>query len=219
MAKAEHPLHVLDEITTADVVDAMGRLHRHRCHILDLVSPTPDRRLFGPARTISYFPTCSEALDPDRYNFADLFHAAAGADPSGDVLVLASNGYPDVSLAGGTKLSRLQNAGMAGVLADGRLRDFGELARYEFATYCRGESTRWGGDTVTPFQANVPVVVSGVGITPGDYIFADSSGAAVIPALQVDRVLEEAASVEREDAGYLQVIAEERPEGGERDRR
>ena len=25
----------------ADLVDAMGRLHRHRCHILDLVSPTP----------------------------------------------------------------------------------------------------------------------------------------------------------------------------------
>ena len=36
----------------ADLVDAMGRLHRHRCHILDLVSPTPGRILFGPAVTI-----------------------------------------------------------------------------------------------------------------------------------------------------------------------
>lgn len=219
MAKTELPLHVSEDITAADVVDAMGRLHRHRCHVLDLVSPTPDRRLFGPARTISFFPTCNEALDPTRYNFADLFHEAAGEDPAGDVLVLASNGYPDVSLGGGTKLSRLQNTGMAGVLADGRLRDFDELAAYDFATYCKGESTRWGGDTVTPYQANVPVVVSQVGITPGDYVFADASGAAVIPARQVGQVLEEAERVMREDAGYLEAIKEESHEGGTRDRR
>jgi hypothetical protein len=32
--------------------------------------------------------------------------------------------------------------------------------------YCSGEATRWGEGEVTPFQANVPVVVSGVGVTP-----------------------------------------------------
>jgi 4-hydroxy-4-methyl-2-oxoglutarate aldolase len=40
-----------------DLVDAMGRVHRHRCHMLDLVSPTPGRTLFGPAVTISYLPS------------------------------------------------------------------------------------------------------------------------------------------------------------------
>ena len=49
-------------VRTADIVDAMGRRHQHRCHLLDLVSPTPGRRLFGPAVTISYFPTCGAAL-------------------------------------------------------------------------------------------------------------------------------------------------------------
>jgi len=43
------------------------------------------------------------------------------------------------------KLSRLQRAGAAGVLRDGRLRDFEQLADYPFATWCRGEGTRWGG--------------------------------------------------------------------------
>jgi ketosteroid isomerase-like protein len=50
----------------ADLVDAMGRLHRDHCHILDLVSPTPGRILFGPAVTISYFPSCSAGLDPEQ---------------------------------------------------------------------------------------------------------------------------------------------------------
>ena len=164
----------------ADLVDAMGRLHRHRCHVLDLVSPTPERILFGPAVTISYFPSCSAALDPEHYNFANLFYEAVGDDPAGKVIVLASNGYTDTSMGGGTKLLRLHQNGCAGVLTDGRLRDFDELARYDFAAYCSGEATRWGGDHVTPFQANVPVVLDRVAVMPGHYVFADSSGAVVI---------------------------------------
>ena len=189
----------------------MGRLHRHRCHILDLVSPTPGRVMFGPAVTISYFPSCSAALDPKRYNLANLFYEAVGDDPAGKVVVLAANGYTDVSMGGGTKLLRLQEQGCAGVLTDGRLRDFDELARYDFAAYCSGEATRWGGDQITPHQANVPVVVAGVGVMPGQYVFADASGAVVIPDGQITEVLAEARRVEATDAGFREKISRERP--------
>jgi 4-hydroxy-4-methyl-2-oxoglutarate aldolase len=194
----------------ADLVDAMGRLHRHRCHILDLVSPTPGRILFGPAVTISYFPSCSAALDPERYNLANLFYEAVGEDPAGKVVVLASNGYTDTSMGGGTKLLRLQENRCAGVLTDGRLRDFDELAGYDFASYCSGEATRAGGDLVTPFVANVPVVVGGVGVVPGQYVFADASGALVIPDAQIDEVIEGARKVEAEDASFRREISTER---------
>jgi 4-hydroxy-4-methyl-2-oxoglutarate aldolase len=192
------------------MADAMGRLHRHRCHMLDLVSPTPGRVLFGPAVTISYFPSCSVGLNPKRFNLQNLFYEAVGDEPEGKVVVLASNGYTDVSMGGGTKLSRLQNHGCAGVLTDGRLRDFDELAGYDFAAYCSGEATTWGGGQVTPFQANVPVVVAGVGVVPGFYVFADSSGAVVIPDEQVDEVIEGARTVEAEDDGYRAEIRRER---------
>lgn len=205
---------LLSGIKTADVVDAMGRMHQHRCHVLDLVSPTPERTLFGRAITISFFPTCNAAMDPDRYNFANLFYEAVGDIPRDKVLVLASNGHPEISLGGSTKLSRVQNHGLAGVLADGRLRDFDELAKYDFATYCRGETTRWGGDTLRPFQANVPVVISGVGIVPGEFIFADASGAVVIPESQVEDVLEEARRVGAEDARFIEEIRGEDPSNG-----
>jgi 4-hydroxy-4-methyl-2-oxoglutarate aldolase len=191
----------------ADLVDAMGRMHRHRCHILDMVSPTPGRVLFGPAVTISYFPSCTAALDPERYNLARLFHEAVGDEPAGKVIVLASNGYRNTSMGGGTKLLRLQEDRCAGVLTDGRLRDFDELARYDFAAYCSGEATRWGGDRVTPFQANVPVVLDGVGVMPGNYVFADSSGALVIPDGEIDDVLEEARRIKEGDAASRDRIA------------
>jgi 4-hydroxy-4-methyl-2-oxoglutarate aldolase len=200
----------VEGLKTADIVDAMGRLHRHRCHILDLVSPTPDRVLFGPAVTVSYFPSCSAALDPERYNLANLFYEAVGEESEGRVVLLASNGYTDVSMGGGTKLSRLQDHGCAGVLTDGRLRDFDELAGYDFAAYCSGEATKWGGGEVTPFQANVPVVLSGVGVMPGQYVFADRSGAVVIPDKQIEDVLADARSVEADDARYRDQISGER---------
>lgn len=200
-------------LSTADVVDAMGRLHRHRCHVLDLVSPTPGATLFGPAVTISYFPSCGEALPPDEYSFSRLFYDAIGDDGTGKVLVLASNGYTDASMGGGTKMSRVETNHLAGVLTDGRLRDFSELAEYDFSVYCGGQALHWGGDTVTPFEVNRPVVLSGVGIRPGDYIFADASGAAAVPSAQIADVLAEARRISEQDAAAVTSIRSESRRG------
>jgi len=199
----------MEGLRTSDIVDAMGRRHRHRCHILDLVSPTPDRILFGPAVTISFAPSCNERLPVDRFNFASAFDEAVGADGRGKVLVLASNGYPDTSLGGGTKLSRLDHRGLTGLLADGRLRDFDQLAGYSFTARCRGETTRWGGGDVTPFEADRPVVFDRVLIMPGDLIYADSSGAVVIPAAESDAVVTLAREIAGHEANVLERIADE----------
>ena len=206
-------------VRTADVMDAMGRLHQHRCHLLDLVSPTPGRPLFGPAVTISYFPACRGIRPPDRYNFKRLFYQAIEGGAEGRVLVLAGNGYTEASLGGATKLSRAQNHRLAGVLTDGRLRDFSELVHYDLAIYCRGETTRWGGDTVTPYEANRPVVIGGVAVCPGDYVFADASGAAVIPAADVRAVLHTANQVAAADAKSVAEIRDESPNATDAGRR
>jgi regulator of RNase E activity RraA len=62
---------------------------------------------------------------------------------------------------------------------------------------------------VTPFQVNVPVVLDRVGVVPGAYVFADPSGAVVIPARQIEQVLEEARDVEAADAASREAIARE----------
>jgi regulator of RNase E activity RraA len=105
-------------------------------------------------------------------------------------------------------------------LAAGRLRDFDQLSDYAFATWCRGEATRWGGDTVMPFAANVAVEIGGVCVVAGDYVYADASGAVVIPRASLHRVIDEALSIEAEDARSLEQIATEQPaSGGVRERR
>jgi regulator of RNase E activity RraA len=203
------PDDVLDRVAAASLVDAMGRIHSHRAHIHALVSPAP-RRLFGPAATIAFLPYRDD-LPETELGFGALFHQAMDGTPAGTVLVLSSGGYPDLSHGGGMKLSRLEHTEASGVLADGRLRDFAQLGQYRFATWCQGEATHWGGDTVMPFAANVPVEVAGVSVIPGDYVYADSSGAVVIPRASLHRVIEEALKIEAEDAQSMEEIAAERP--------
>ncbi|MFN2556131.1 MAG: hypothetical protein ABR592_04550 [Nitriliruptorales bacterium] len=111
-------------------------------HVLDLISPTPGHRLFGPAATIGFVPRRADVELAGDYRFAALFYRAIERAPAGGVLVLAAGGNPRVSLGGGIKLSRVDNQGLAGVLSDGRLRDFDQLRGYRFVTYCRGE-TPW----------------------------------------------------------------------------
>jgi 4-hydroxy-4-methyl-2-oxoglutarate aldolase len=198
-------------LTCADIVDALGRRHRHRAHLRDLTSPTPGRILFGQAITISYFPSCSAVVDPGTHTFGALFDHAIGTGGGDKVLVLASNGYTETSVGGGTKLVRLEHHRLAGLLTDARLRDFAELSEYSFAAYCSGETARAGGDEITPYQANVPVVLrGGVGVHPGQYVFADASGAVVIPHEEIDDVLSGALEVRAEDARTRERIAAER---------
>ena len=52
----------LDRVSCSALLDALLDRYAHPSHILDLVSPTPGRVLFGPAVTISYFPSCSAGL-------------------------------------------------------------------------------------------------------------------------------------------------------------
>jgi 4-hydroxy-4-methyl-2-oxoglutarate aldolase len=161
------------------------------------------------AATISFAPSCEARLPIDRFNAAAAFDRAVGEDGRGKVLVLASNGHPDTSLGGGTKLSRLDHRGLAGLLADGRLRDFDQLAEYRFTARCRGETTRWGGGDVTPLEAHCPVVFDRVLIMPDDLIYADDSGAVVIPAAEAAAVVSLALEIAGEEVSTRTRIGDE----------
>ena len=54
-------------------------------------------------------------------------------------------------------------------------------------------------------------MLAGVTIFPGDYVYADRSAAVVIPAGDLDTVLQEAAQIEENDAKYIELIQKEDP--------
>ena len=125
---------------------------------------------------------------------------------------MSSSGHYDTSVAGGTKLSRLENHGLQGVLTDGHLRDFAELGQYAFASWCTGEAVRWGGDVHMPCEeVNVPVALKNIVVVPGDYVFVDRCAAVVIPEADVEWVLDEAIRTEEADERSIDEIRRENP--------
>jgi regulator of RNase E activity RraA len=85
--------------------------------------------------------------------------------------------------------------GCRGAIIDGGIRDSGYILRDNFPVWskfrCAADAMgRW---TIT--DANVPVLVSGVLIRPGDFIFADLDGVVVIPSELVEEVVARAEAV------------------------
>lgn len=191
-------------VSCSAICDAMMSRHGHRAHVVDLVSPAPERWMLGPAVTMQFMPLRADLLDPVRHDFSVLLDVAvAGRDPAGAVLVVSSWGHPDQPVAGGKKLSRLANLGLAGLVADARLRDFAEVVDLGLGAWCRGETVRQGGEAIMPWAADVPVAVAGVTVLPGDWVYAEAAGAVVIPPADLRTILEEAARIEERDAAAV----------------
>ncbi len=191
-------------MSCAAICDAMMRRHGHRAHVAGLVSPAPERWMLGPAVTMTFMPLRADVLDPVVHDFsAMLDRAVAGRDPAGCVLAVSSWGHIDQPVAGGKKLSRLANLGLAGLVADALLRDWDEVVDLGLGAWCRGETVRQGGEAIMPWDAGAPVAVGGVTVVPGDWIYADRSGAVVIPGPDLRPVLEEAARIEERDAAEV----------------
>lgn len=199
----------LQGLTAASLTDAVGRLCSHRAHIAGLVSPTPTRVLFGRAATIRYVPFRQDLSDGPFASFARSFYEAATGHLEGTVLVLNNPCQGDASIGGGVKFSRLHNFGLAGLITDARVRDFDQLAAYDPVFYCGGEAAQASSHALMPVAVNVPVTLRGTTIVPGDYVYADRTAAVVIPAIHIQRVLELAREIERQDEVYLRAIRRE----------
>lgn len=203
------------KISSAALSDALDQFVMHRATLHDLVSPTPERILFGPAVTLRFLPQREDLYDAAQHNFARLFYEAIGTEDGagrGRVLVLSSSGHPDISLGGGIKLARAATLGLAGVIADARLRDLSELGGYDLSIWCRGSTPRGGQHSVMPWEANVAVDLAGATVVPGDYVFADRHGAVVIPARHVNAVLDAAVSIEARDQQAALAVRAEDPQ-------
>ncbi len=83
--------------SVAAVTDALGRVLHHQANVLDLVSPTPGRVLFGVAVTIRFLPYREDLFQDEANSFARCFYAAIGNEPQGKVVVFDSAGYGSTS--------------------------------------------------------------------------------------------------------------------------
>ena len=156
---------------------------------LPLTRVVPGSRAAGPARTALCAPGDNTMV-----------HALVAHARPGDVLVLTSAEPAPVAFVGDLLATQARAQGVAAVLVDGAVRDLDELADLGlpiWTRFVRAQGATKGGVG----KLDVPVVVGGVEIRPGDLVVMDGDGAVVVPAGRVGAVLPAARErAERESA-------------------
>jgi regulator of RNase E activity RraA len=124
----------------------------------------------------------------------------------GDVIVVEQRTGIDAGSWGGILTLGAKVRGVAGVVADGPVRDIDEARAYGFPVYCRALTARTARGRVAEAEVNQPVNVAGVTVAPGDYVLADASGVAFIPAADIRRVLDAAEEIAGREAAMAKAL-------------
>lgn len=112
----------------------------------------------------------------------------------GDVVVAAAQGHRGCAAAGDRALGLLRNAGAAGFVTDGCLRDLEGLRAVGLPAWCTG-LTPASPVVRGPGTVGLPAMVGGQRVAQGDVIVADADGVVVVPWDRLDAVAEAAARV------------------------
>ncbi|HET6505888.1 MAG TPA: 4-carboxy-4-hydroxy-2-oxoadipate aldolase/oxaloacetate decarboxylase [Baekduia sp.] len=171
----------LARLGAATVYEASGR---EGLIDADLIPVVPGARACGPARIAR----CGQ---DDNL----MVHAAMAALRPGEVLVLTMPEPAPVALLGDLLATQALVHGAAGVLVDAAVRDCADLEELGLPVWARWVRSRGATKDVVG-ALDVPVVVGGARIRPGDLVVLDADGGTVVAQERADEVL--GASLARE---------------------
>ncbi|MER8235832.1 RraA family protein [Streptomyces sp. NPDC101490] len=139
-------------------------------------------KIAGPALTVNL------SID----DLVDCMPVLRQAQP-GDVIVVACHGTTRTAMWGGLMSTLSRQIGIAAGIVDGAVRDVDEIRDLDFPVWYRSTVPRPSPtavhDRTEPVQVNVPVVIDGQVINPGDILVADENGIAVVPKDEAETVL------------------------------
>ena len=134
-----------------------------------------------------------------------LRHAVQQAQ-RGDVLVVHRGGDERHAAFGGLLGLAAKNGGIAGAVLDGPAADLAELTELGLPVFARGISALTTRRLNLGGTVGEPIICGGVRVATGDYVLGDDDGVLIIPASQVNTVIErglEAGRREQETRRFL----------------
>jgi regulator of RNase E activity RraA len=164
--------------------------------------------LVGPAFTLRNIPARDD-LDVLAV-FQDYDHPqrkAIETAPPGSVLVQDCRGEKEAACAGSILMTRLKVRGVAGMVADGPVRDSGVIENLGLPVFCAGRNPVTNLVKHHAVDMNLPIACGGVAVYPGDIIVGDVDGVVVIPRHLVEEVARDAAEQERMEEFIIEKVA------------
>jgi regulator of RNase E activity RraA len=197
-------LRRLDACAVSDALDMLG--------LPGVVTGLPQRsgrgRIAGQAVTMKVGPGTPPPGPPRHLGCSAI--EAAGPD---DVIVVEQRSGIEAGCWGGLLTLGAKVRGVAGVIADGPLRDVDEAVAYEFPVFSRSLTSLTARGRVVELGTQVPVQVGSAEVAPGDYVLADQSGVIFIAERDIERVLDTAETIVAREAAMAKAIAAGTPIG------
>lgn len=116
-----------------------------------------------------------------------MVHVAIEQARAGDVIVVVATGPSPFGHIGELMATQMQVKGVRGYVTSAGVRDTSELRAMGFPAWSRYVSAQ-GCLRDSPGSVNVPVVLDGVVVEPGDIVVADDDGVTVVPRTQAASV-------------------------------
>ena len=165
-----------------DVMDAMNV--RLQCMDPSIKPLLPSMKTWGEAVTM-YFEAVAEV--PERPFQLEM--EVLDDIKEGQVIVAQCNARELSAFWGGLLSNAAVGRKAAGAISDGGARDYTEIVRLHFPTFCKGLPPYDSCGRMDGKERDIPVVVGGIRVSPGDLIYGDVDGVVVVPQEIVDEVI------------------------------
>lgn len=130
-----------------------------------------------------------------------------------NVIVVEQRSGVEAGCWGGLLSLAAKVRGVAGVVADGPVRDIDEAVAYELPVFSRSTTARTARARVVERGTNIPVQIGDVRVEAGDYVVADNSAVIFIRAADIEAVLEVAEMIVNKEAAMAKAILAGTPVG------
>ncbi len=179
----------LNRLDSCAVSDALDKLSLP-ASVSGIHRLSTDRRIAGRVLTVKL--DRAEGRPPSTRH---LCTAAIEAALPGDIIVIEQRTGIDAASWGGSLSLGAQQRGVAGVIIDGPARDLDESRQLEFPVFASSHTARTARGRILEVSTNEPITIGGIAVSPGDFVIADASAVAFIPAREIERVLDAAEAI------------------------
>ena len=174
----------LGAFDTCALSDALDSLGLPGC-VTGLVATLPGQRIHGRCHTVKL----AEGAPPPGAPVRHLGAAAIDAAAAGEIIVVEQSTGRDAGCWGGILSRGAQIRKIAGVIAEGPVRDVDEAREIGFPIFCRAFTAFTARARVHEAATDVPIRVGDMRVEPGMIVVADSSAVIFIAQADAGRVL------------------------------
>ncbi len=196
-------IETLRRVSTNTITGQLIKLAGLRTRSVQGVRPLDPgcARFVGPAYTVRYVPIREDlAARSSLVSPGSHLRGTLDAIPAGSVVVLDMMRDASCGALGDVLIARLKAIGVAGVVADGGMRDAAAIVPMHFPIFCAGIAPPPSGRALLAADVQCLIGCGGVMVEPGDIVVGDEDGVAVIPRHLAAEVAEHGAEQEEVEA-------------------